>query len=88
MNDSREQSIVERTGSPWLPPLERNEVDRRIWEEELDDFVPPKVFDVHTHAYRWQFNTDPDKETGPFAEMVGRCAGPASFGSFRAGPNS
>ena len=54
------------------PPLELNEVDRRIWAEELEGFVPQRVFDVHTHVYRWSFNTDPDRETGTRAELIGR----------------
>ena len=31
--------------------LSYNGFDRRIWEEELQDFVPRKVFDVHTHLW-------------------------------------
>lgn len=52
------------------PPLEVNDLDRRIWAEELDEFVPQEIFDVHTHMYRWEFNTDPQKETGPFGEFM------------------
>ena len=52
--------------------LEPNDVDRRIWEEELDEFVPRRVFDVHTHVYRWTFNTDPAKEIGPLGKIIGR----------------
>ena len=26
-----------------------NEHDRQIWEEELADFVPARVFDAHVH---------------------------------------
>lgn len=52
--------------------LEWNDLDRRIWESELDAFLPQRIFDVHTHAYRWAFNTDPAKDTGPLGEMVGR----------------
>lgn len=48
-----------------------NDVDRRIWREELDAFVPAKVFDVHTHVYRWAFNLDPQKETGPYKKFAG-----------------
>ena len=25
--------------------------DRRVYEEELKDFLPDKIFDVHTHVY-------------------------------------
>ncbi|MET0439033.1 MAG: amidohydrolase family protein, partial [Devosia sp.] len=46
--------------------------DQRIWAEELDGFVPERVFDVHTHIYRWAFNLNPDKETGPYAPSIGR----------------
>lgn len=52
--------------------LELTEIDRRIWQEELDAFVPQQVFDVHTHAYRWAFNTDPAKGHGPDWGFVGR----------------
>ena len=54
------------------PPRELNGVDRRIWTEELEPFVPERVFDVHTHCYRWEFNTDPAKETGPFGVVFGQ----------------
>lgn len=48
------------------------DLDRRIWEEELDEFVPTRVFDVHTHIYRWAFNLNSDKERGPYAASIGR----------------
>ena len=37
--------------------MNRTSVDRRIWDEELDEFVPQRVFDVHTHIYRWEADT-------------------------------
>lgn len=49
-----------------------NDLDQRIWTEELEDFVPGRVFDVHTHIYRWAFNLNSDKETGPYAPSIGR----------------
>jgi len=52
--------------------MELNDVDRRIWQEELDEFVPGRVFDVHTHVYRWAFNTDPEKESGALFITFGR----------------
>lgn len=52
--------------------LELNDVDRRIWADELESFVPQRVFDVHTHCYRWAFNTDPAKDAGPMADMLGK----------------
>ena len=51
--------------------LSLHDVDRRIWLEELDPLVPPRVFDVHSHIYRWDHNLDPDKESGPYAKFVG-----------------
>lgn len=51
--------------------LEANDLDRRIWQEELADFVPEQVFDVHTHIHRWAFNLDPDKESGAMAAAIG-----------------
>jgi predicted TIM-barrel fold metal-dependent hydrolase len=55
-----------------MNPIALNDLDRRIWHEELDAFVPARVFDVHTHAYRWAFNTDPGKDGGPDWDFVGR----------------
>lgn len=55
-----------------MKSLELTDVDRRIWQEELEAFVPTKVFDIHTHAYRWAFNLDPGKEGGPDWGFVGR----------------
>ncbi len=52
------------------PPLERTGLDRRIWEEELDEFVPAKVFDVHTHLYRWAFHLDPNKRNSGYAMFL------------------
>jgi predicted TIM-barrel fold metal-dependent hydrolase len=34
-----------------LKSVERTDFDRQIWEEELDDFVPERVFDAHTHLW-------------------------------------
>jgi glutamate-1-semialdehyde 2,1-aminomutase len=31
--------------------IEIRDIDRRIWEEELAQFVPQKIFDAHTHIY-------------------------------------
>jgi glutamate-1-semialdehyde 2,1-aminomutase len=55
------------------------DLDRRIWQEELEDFVPRQVFDVHTHIYRWAHNTDPAKEQGGLAEVAGRSYAEATW---------
>ena len=59
--------------------LHLNDVDRRIWEEELAEFVPQRVFDVHTHVYRWAFNLDPQKETGAYKSLLGDLYADASW---------
>lgn len=36
-----------------MPPLfEVTEVDRRIWETELQGFLPDRMIDIHTHVWR------------------------------------
>ena len=32
--------------------FEVTDYDRKIWEEELKDFLPDRILDVHTHVYR------------------------------------
>ncbi len=55
------------TNLPWTPtPL-----DARIWREELDAFVPNRIFDVHTHLHDWSHYTDPAKAAGPYAATIG-----------------
>ena len=51
-------------------PITTTDLDRRIWEEELADFVPARVFDVHTHLYRWAHNSDPAKSQTGYAALV------------------
>ncbi len=29
-------------------------IDRQIWDQELSEFVPEKLYDVHTHIYDWR----------------------------------
>ncbi len=53
------------------PPVERTDLDRRIWDDELEEFVPQRVFDVHTHIYRWAFNLAPDKNSSPYHAFAG-----------------
>lgn len=33
--------------------IQRKEIDQQIWEEELEAYVPRRIFDVHTHIYDW-----------------------------------
>ena len=47
--------------------IKLNDLDRQIWEEELSDFVPKNIYDIHTHIYRWAFNLDIKKNSGPYS---------------------
>lgn len=33
-------------------PVDYRSIDRRIWEEELADFLPMRLFDAHAHYLR------------------------------------
>ncbi len=52
-------------------PLLLTDLDREIWEQELAWFVPPQVFDVHTHIYQWDHCLDAEKDCGPYAAYLG-----------------
>lgn len=54
-------------------PLTLTDLDRRIWEEELEAMVPARIFDAHTHLYRWEHFQDPEKDSGPYRALL---AGP------------
>lgn len=38
-------------GNGIMVPVSLKDIDRRIWEEELAEFVPQQLFDMHTHIY-------------------------------------
>ena len=50
----RESPIRTREGES--PPRTLEGLDRQIWEEELSDFVPTRIFDAHCHIYRAGFD--------------------------------
>ena len=52
-------------------PFELTDLDRQIWREELQAFVPHRIFDIHAHVYQWASNTDPDKQNSPCRELLG-----------------
>ncbi|MBQ4542803.1 MAG: hypothetical protein IJA19_01405, partial [Clostridia bacterium] len=35
--------------------FEVTELDKKIWEEQLKDFLPDKIIDIHTHVYKKEF---------------------------------
>jgi len=48
------------------------ETDRQIWEEELEAFVPRRIFDMHTHIYKWAHTMKPHLEPKGFQEGFGK----------------
>lgn len=42
--------------------LQINDLDRRIWNEELDEFVPKRMWDMHSHLGLYRFDTDPSRD--------------------------
>ena len=50
-----------------IPDLNITDLDKQIWNDELSDFVPQKIYDIHTHIYRWNFNLDLEKNSGPYS---------------------
>ncbi len=38
-----------------MPLFEVTDYDKKIWEEELKDFLPDKILDVHTHVYKRKY---------------------------------
>jgi glutamate-1-semialdehyde 2,1-aminomutase len=42
--------------------LKIEDIDTRIWEDELAGFVPMEIHDAHTHVYRWSDSLSPEKE--------------------------
>ena len=41
-----------------MPLFEVTDYDKKIWEEELKDFLPDKIIDIHTHVHKKE-NFDP-----------------------------
>ena len=35
--------------------FEVTDYDKKVWEEELKDFLPDKIIDIHTHVYKREF---------------------------------
>lgn len=46
-------------------------VDYPIYEAEISPFLPPTIFDFHTHAWRWEnFRQPPSEDTKKSASLV------------------
>jgi len=52
-------------------PLKWLDIDKQIWQEELDYFVPSMIFDIHTHLYRWSFNLNINNDTAERYRLIG-----------------
>lgn len=50
-----------------------NDLDRRIWDEELADFVPLDITDVHTHLYDWRPDSPEVHSEAPVEPGHGIC---------------
>ena len=54
--------------------FEVTDLDKKIWEEELKDFLPEKIIDIHTHVYKKEFfdpvSTDGQKRTVSWPNTV------------------
>lgn len=49
--------------------LKIEDIDTRIWRDELDGFVPMEIHDAHTHVYRWADSLAPEKESASLRTM-------------------
>lgn len=49
--------------------LQVNDLDRRIWEEELDEFVPRRIWDIHSHLGLARFDLDPARDKSRAAQL-------------------
>ncbi len=47
------------------PNFEYDETDQRVWREEIDPFLPQKVFDFHGHVYLKEHKAPPDPDAKP-----------------------
>ena len=55
--------------------LKIEDIDTRIWKDELDGFVPMDIHDAHTHVYRWSDSLAPEKEFASLRSMYGEPEG-------------
>ena len=62
---------MERTEINTNMPIELTDLDRQIFEEEIDPILPQKIFDIHTHVYLNEHigPDSPEREIIPFARL-------------------
>lgn len=51
--------------------LQINDLDRRIWAEELEEFVPKKMWDMHSHLGLARYDLDPNRARTHAAALNG-----------------
>jgi uncharacterized protein len=54
--------------------FEVKDVDRAVWRDELDGFLPPRIIDAHTHVYRRQDQTHDESAMARFVTWPLRVA--------------
>lgn len=42
-----------------MASIPMRDIDRQIWENELEDFVPSRIYDAHVHLFRAGFDLSP-----------------------------
>lgn len=57
-------------------PMEPTDLDRRIWEEELADFLPQRIFDAHLHCFNEAFCLSKPGDDPPEHKMTDACPMP------------
>jgi len=55
-------------------PLTITDLERRIWDEELAEVLPEKIFDAHAHLYRPEHNLDRTAAKPEINEMLNHYA--------------
>ena len=51
-----------------MPALQVLDDDRHIWEHELADFVPERIFDAHTHLYDLRYMAEAEFKRSPLVQ--------------------
>ncbi|MEA4823747.1 MAG: amidohydrolase family protein [Clostridiaceae bacterium] len=56
--------------------FEIRDCDRRVYREKLEDFLPEKIFDIHTHVYARADTVGSDERTASWPARVADCNPP------------
>ena len=50
---------------PRNPDFVYDEIDERVWREEMDPFLPERIFDFHGHVYLREHKPPPNPDAKP-----------------------